>query len=117
MAITRFFYSIDEVVLLFSSSRQLWIYFFTTFFIDPTGPAIIMMDENVIEGRTGTFYVSFAPLQLGFTSINETDDYRSILEPNATFAYSVRSSTVGCYWFNEETTEMTTEGCKVSGAN
>ena len=73
-----------------------------------------MIDQDVIEGRTGTFYVSFAPLQLGIASLDDTEDYRSLLEPNATFSYSVRSSTVGCYWFNEETSLMSSEGCTVS---
>lgn len=71
------------------------------------------MDQTVIAGRTGMFYISLAPLQIGISALDENSDYRQHLVANASFYYSIRTSTAGCYYYDEKSQAMSSEGCLV----
>ena len=78
------------------------------------GKSTIKVDQSIVNGRVGTFYVSFSPLQPGMNAlVDNVSDYGDILEPNATYSYSIRSNTIGCYFFDEQTSSMSTDGCTV----
>ncbi|XP_067929649.1 uncharacterized protein [Watersipora subatra] len=77
--------------------------------------SIVRLDETVVKGRMGIFYVSFAPLKLSASnlSIDNITDYRKVLESNASYSYSIHSNTVGCYFFDEEAMAISSKGCTV----
>ena len=79
---------------------------------DEEDPSVLRISQDVIDGRQGTFYIGFAPLRPDVEP--PVDVSEDILEPNATFSYSIRSSTAGCYYMVGGTGAMSSSGCTVS---
>lgn len=74
----------------------------------------MIVDQAVVAGRTGTFYVGLAPLKAGSSGLNETERFEEQLVANATFSYAIRSNTAGCYYYDEKLEVLSSEGCLVS---
>lgn len=74
----------------------------------------MIVDQAVVGGRTGTFYVSFAPLDSDVSPQDNFTNYEDRLVANASFSYSIRSNTAGCYYYDEELEKLSSEGCLVS---
>ena len=88
-----------HLVMLYKDSRDL--------------SSTIRIDESVVRGRTGTFYISFAPVDRS-TYTESLTNFTQMLVANASYYYNIKTNTIGCYYFDEGTSSLSSQGCIVS---
>jgi len=71
------------------------------------------MEIFVLDGAQHTWkFQCFVDMTANYSF--HAPNLTSVLEPNATYSYGIFSSTAGCYYYDDVTTSMSSEGCTVS---
>ncbi|XP_076049441.1 polycystin-1-like protein 2 [Oratosquilla oratoria] len=79
----------------------------------------LLLNDSYVQSRTGRFFVGIASLNEGaeFTKEDLSDLQSRELSQTLTSSYTFRAFTSGCYYFDEEEEEWSSDGLKVVSSN